>query len=387
MNISINKLLFILSIIISIILLLKNKDVSRIKLFFFNYIILSAILLVWLINKPIFINQVNENTKPIPYNVIKSYNILDNDKNFDEVVSIMQNNIKNLSIDVEQYNKLTDTDLTKYHLFRGLEMEENSNYKLRDIRKENLEHGVSKDDKRNVVLKVFGISHKISDLQKDSYIYTSINNEIAQNNSIIKSVEKEQLDFYDKISNAKTQKEKDKYVSVIVELSSYKKLIKSLIDRDEQYEQKNLSAFKTELANKQAFEDFEQKNLQTGFAKVSYALLHNTLEAPQNILKSFQRLVALSSRTSKEKLEILSSINQKKLGVINKHANPKTTDHEGNIVLLKDADSFHIPKDILSFNDWSFNGESLSYQLLIWFRNCLFAFIIVGLFIKNKKLS
>ena len=82
-----------------------------------------------------------------------------------------------------------------------------------------------------------------------------------------------------------------------------------------------------------------------------------------------------------------SSINQKKLGVINKHANPKTTDHEGNIVLLKDADSFHIPKDILSFNDWSFNGESLSYQLLIWFRNCLFAFIIVGLFIKNKKLS
>ena len=72
--------------------MLKNKDVSRIKLFFFNYIILSAILLVWLINKPIFINQVNENTKPIPYNVIKSYNILDNDKNFDEVVSIKRFN-------------------------------------------------------------------------------------------------------------------------------------------------------------------------------------------------------------------------------------------------------------------------------------------------------
>jgi hypothetical protein len=40
---------FILSIIVSILLLTDYRNVSRIKLFFFNYIIVSTLLTIWMI--------------------------------------------------------------------------------------------------------------------------------------------------------------------------------------------------------------------------------------------------------------------------------------------------------------------------------------------------
>jgi hypothetical protein len=215
---------------------------------------------------------------------------------------------------------------------------------------------------RGTLAASLGISYDMPDLQKQSYIYTSINNEIAQNKSILESVEKEQLNFYEKIKNAKTQEEKDKYNSVITELNNYKKLIKGLISRDEQYEQKNLSALKTEFANEQAFEDFEQKNLQTKVARIAYTTLKEALALPGNVINMSGRIAALTSETGEEERRMLSQLDNKKVGVINKYANPKTKDHEGNIVPLKDAEGFHIPKDIDNFKDWSFNGEAMTYQ-------------------------
>jgi RimJ/RimL family protein N-acetyltransferase len=317
----------------------------------------------------LYISRKEDYTKAIPIEKKDIYKGLEDAQSFDDVSSIMQSNIKNLSVDVENYIKLTDNDLTKYHLRRGLELDENGNYKQRDTKLDQLDWGWARNYEQKQEFTLVGKNYEMPDLQKDSYIYTSINNEIAQNKSILESVEKEQLNFVDKIKNAKTQEEKDKYTSVIIELSKYKKLIKGLISRDEQYEQKNLSALKTEFANQQAFEDFEQKNLQTKVGRIAYTTLKEALALPGNVENMAKRIGALTSETEEKERSLLSLIDNKKLGVINKYANPKTTDHEGKIVSLKDAEGFHIPKDIFSFKDWSFNGEAMTYKTIIALRD------------------
>ena len=309
-------------------------------------------------------DKVNDFTKPIPSNLKNIYNNTENVKDYDGLIKQIRLNNANLQVVADKYNQYSDRDLTKFHLERGIELKEVGNYKQRDTQLDQVNAGWARDYEQPKILSVLGRTYQMSDLQQQKYIYQSINSEIKENKNILESVKKQKNDLINKLAQTTNPDQKNDLTFLITELSNYEKTLNSVVKRDQDYENNNLSALKTELANKQEFEDFAEKNLQTSVPKIGYTILKETLELPSEVVNVSKRVGASFADTEEKERGLLSLVNNEKLGVINKYANPTTKDSEGKIVPLKDAEAFHIPKDISNFKDWSWNGEAASYQSL-----------------------
>ena len=309
-------------------------------------------------------DKVNDFTKPIPSNLKNIFNNTENVKDYDGLIKQIRLNNANLQVVADKYNQYSDKDLTKFHLERGIELKEVGNYKQRDTQLDQVNWGWARDYEQPKILSELGRTYQMSDLQQQKYIYQSINSEIKENKNILESVKKQKNDLINKLAQTTNPDQKNDLTFLITELSNYEKTLNSVVKRDQDYENNNLSALKTELANKQEFEDFAEKNLQTSVSKIGYTILKETLELPSEVVNVSKRVGASFADTEEKERGLLSLVNNEKLGVINKYANPTTKDSEGKIVPLKDAEAFHIPKDISNFKDWSWNGEAASYQSL-----------------------
>lgn len=307
-------------------------------------------------------DKVNDFTKPIPSDLKNIYNNTDNLEDYDSLIKQIRLNNANLQVVADKYNQYSDKDLTKFHLERGIQLKEVGNYKQRDTQLDQVIGGWARNyeeiQKYGFLLRDF----KMPELQQQKYIYQSINSELKENKSILEGVKKQKNDLINKLTQSVDPDQKNNLTFLIAELSNYEKTLSSVIKRDENYENNNLSALKTELANKQEFEDFAEKNLKTSVPKVLYTFLKESLELPSDITNMSKRIGASFADTEEKERALLSLINNEKLGIINKYANPITKDFEGKIVPLKNAEAFHIPKDIFNFKDWSWNGEAASYN-------------------------
>lgn len=309
-------------------------------------------------------DKVNDFTKPIPSDLKNIYTNTDNLEDYDSLIKQIRLNNANLQVVANKYNQYSDKDLTKFHLERGIQLKEVGNYKQRDTQLDQVNWGWARNYEQKQNFTLVGRDYEMPDLQQQKYIYQSINSELKENKSILESVKKQKNDLINKLTQSTNPDQKNNLTFLITELSNYEKTLSSVIKKDENYENNNLSALKTELANKQEFEDFSEKNLKAAVPKVLYTLLKESLELPSDITNMSKRIGASFADTEEKERGLLSLINNEKLGIINKYANPITKDFEGKIVPLKDAEAFHIPKDISNFKDWSWNGEAASYQSL-----------------------